>query len=298
MKTKAINAVKAGRKHPVAEEIMRFGSIIVGALFVAVGLEAFLIPNGFLDGGITGISILIANFLPVPMGVILGILNIPFIILTWLKVGHMSAIRTAVGIAVLAVATIVLHHMDPWTEEFFLALAYGGALLGVGIGLALRQGGALDGMESLASILSKSTRYSVDQLILVFNIVIFIVASFIVGPQQALASAALFYLAVAPMIKRVVDGDTYSRRARVATSKPAAVAEALRESVSGRILMEGSSVFENGEFTTPSGDISFTIPRLQEASVTETILDIDPDAIVVFLDIASLRGGSYEQKGH
>lgn len=298
MKTKAINAVKATRKHPLAEEIYRFTSIIIGALLVAIGLEAFLIPNGFLDGGITGISILISSFLPIPMGFVLGILNIPFVILTWLKVGHMSAIRTAVGIAVLALATIVLHHMEPWTEEFVLALAYGGALLGVGVGLALRQGGALDGMESLASILSKSTRYSVDQLILVFNIVIFIAASFVVGPQQALASAALFYLAVAPVIKKVVDGDSYSRRARVATSKPSEVAEALRTSVSGRILMEGSRVFENGEFLEASGDISFTIPRLQEASITDTILAIDPDAIVVFLDIASLRGGSYEQKGH
>lgn len=298
MKTKAINAVKASRKHPVAEEIYSFASIIVGAALVAFGLEGFLIPNGFLDGGITGISILIASFLPVPMGVILGILNIPFVVLMWLKFGHMNAIRTAVGIAVLAAGTIILHHMEPVTEEFVLALAYGGAALGIGIGLALRQGGALDGMEALASILSRSTRFSVDQLILVFNIVIFIVAAFVVGPQQALASAALFYLAVAPVIKKVVDGDSYSRRARVATSKPAEVAAALQDSVSGRILMEGSRVFADGEFTAASGDISFTIPRLQEASVTDTILDIDPDAVVVFLDIASLRGGSYEQKGH
>ena len=232
------------------------------------------------------------------MGVILGILNIPFIILTWIKVGHLSAIRTAVGVATLTVSTILLHHMDPWTTEFFLALAYGGALLGLGIGLALRQGGALDGTEALAAILADRTTYRVDQLILGFNIVVFTVAGFVVGPQEALASAALFYLAVAPMIERVVEFGGNARRARVVTQFPSEVAERMNELVHGRILQENSRVYADGEFSELSGDISFTIPRIQEAAVTEAILEIDPEAIVVFLDIASLRGGVYEKSKH
>jgi len=297
MKTKAVKILKS-KKHPILEETFRVVIIIFGALCVAIGLEAFLIPNGFLDGGITGLSIILAKFIQVPMGVILGILNIPFIILTWIKVGHRSAIRTAVGVATLTVATIVLHHMEPWTTEFFLALAYGGGLLGLGIGLALRQGGALDGTEALAAILADKTTYRVDQFILGFNIVVFTVAGFIVGPQEALASAALFYLAVAPMIERVVESGGNARRARVVTQFPMEVAEKMNEIVHGRVLQETSRVYVDGEFSEVSGDISFTLPRMQEAAVTDAILEIDPEAIVVFLDIASLRGGVYEKPKH
>jgi len=297
MKTKAARIVRRGHKNPVVQEIVKILSIAIGAVLVGFGLEAFLVPNGFLDGGITGVSIIISNLTGLPVGMLLGLLNIPFVILSWFKLGKMSAIRTAIGIAVLAGTTIILHHMEPWTTEFFLALAYGGALLGLGVGLALRQGGALDGTEALASILSQKSRFSVDQLILGVNILIFIVAACVLGPQEALASAALFYLAVAPIINKVVDGGgTVSRRVRVVTSNPDLVAETVRPLVSGRIIRERAQVYENGEFTECTGDISFVITRLQEASVTEAILEVDNEAVVSFVDIANLRGGTYENE--
>lgn len=298
MKTKAVKIIKKGRKHPIVEEFMRFFFIVLGAVLVGFGLEAFLIPNGFLDGGITGISIILSNFISVPVGFILAVLNIPFLILTWVKVGHLAAIRTAVGISALAITTIILHHMEPWTNEFVLALAYGGALLGLGVGLALRQGGALDGTEALASIWSGKSRFSVDQLILGINIFIFIGAAFVVGTREALASAALFYLAVAPIISKVVDGGSTLRRARVITNNPEEVAAAVRKVVTGRIVQEGSRVYDGSGFSELTGDISFNLPRLQEAVVLDVIIDADSEAVVTFMDISSLRGGIYEKSNH
>jgi uncharacterized membrane-anchored protein YitT (DUF2179 family) len=299
MRSKAVKVIKRSKNNPAFQEASRIFFIVVGALLVAFGLEGFLIPNGFLDGGVTGISIILATFIPIPMGIFLAILNIPFILLTWLKVGHASAIRTAIGVAVLAVSTVILHHMEPVTDEFLLALAYGGGLLGLGIGLALRQGGALDGTEALAAILADRTRWSVNQLILGVNIVIFISASFVLDQKYALASAALFFLVVAPVIKRVVDGDSGAKRARVVTAYPDEVAEALSPVVHRRILQESARVYRDGAFKEQIRDLTFTLPRLQEAEVTQVILDVDPDAVVSFTDIASLRGGIYEKThGH
>ena len=204
LKTKIKNMAKNGINHPILSEIYKIGMVVLGGLLVAFGLEAFLIPHGFLDGGVTGVSIILSNLSGLPMGLFLAILNLPFILLAWWKIGRRSAVRTSIGIATLSLSTIAMHHMDSLTDEFFVALLLGGSLLGLGVGLALRQGGALDGTEALASIISNKSPLAVDQIILLVNVAIFTVAGFVVGIESALASAVLFFFAVSPMIKRVV----------------------------------------------------------------------------------------------
>lgn len=232
-----------------------------------------------------------------PIGVFIGVLNLPFVLLVWWKVGYRSAIHTAIGIATLSVATILLHHMAPLTENFLLALFFGGALLGVGIGIALRNGGALDGTEALASLVSNRSAFSVDQIILGINVVIFTVAAFVIGAESAMASAALFFLAVSPMIKRVVDGNAEMKTARVMTNRPLEVANAIAPTIKRRISADKRYVFTEGEgFTNEMTELWFTVVRLEEAEVTELVLKTDPDASVIFNDVSSLHGGIYEEQ--
>lgn len=296
MKTRTVNFAKKTKKHPVMLETYKIASVMIGGLLVAFGLEAFLIPNGFLDGGVTGISIILAKFIDIPMGVFLGLLNIPFVILAWWKIGRKSAIRTAIGIATLSFGTIFMHHMEPLTTEFFIALLLGGSLLGFGIGIALRQGGALDGTEALASIISNKSPFAVNQLILFMNVGIFTGAAFVVGIESALASAVLFFFAVSPMIKRVVDGNSEIKSVRVITNNPQEVAESIEKVVKRRISVDKRFLFDKDKgFDEETHELTFVIARLEESEVTDRIIDIDPEAVVMFSEISSLRGGIYEE---
>lgn len=296
MKTKLAKAKHHAKKHPVILEAYRFISIILGGVIVALGLEAFLIPNGFIDGGVTGISIILSKLIPIPVGIFIAALNVPFVIVAWAKLGSRAALKTAVGVASLAISAILLHHMDPWTDNFLLALGYGGLLLGLGIGIALRQGGALDGTESLAAIISSQSRFSIDQLILGVNVVIFTAAAFLLEPQQAMASALLFYVVVTPIIKKIVDGSSTMKQARVITDNREDIAAVISEVTHRRITASTRRVYEEGKFDEEITEITFAVSRMEEVQVTEAIREVDPDAIISFVEISTLRGGAYEKE--
>lgn len=283
------------KRHPVLMETYRLGSIVLGGVLVAIGLQAFLIPNGFIDGGVTGVSIILSKLIPVPVGILIAVLNVPFVILVWIKRGDRSAFRTALGVASLAVAALVFHGIGPWTSNFTLALGYGGLLLGVGVGLALRQSGALDGTDSLASIISSNSRWSVDQLILAVNLIVFGASALLLEIHAAMASALLYYVVVTPIIRKIVDGGSSMKQARILTLNSEAVAAAVFKVTHRRITMINRRVYGTGKKDKEIIEVSFTVSRLEESLVTETVLDIDQDAIVSFTEISTLRGGAYEQ---
>lgn len=289
-------------KHPKLFELYKIASVMLGGLLFALGLEVFLIPNGFLDGGVTGVSILLSKVLGVPMAYFLFVLNLPFVFLAWKNMGRRSAIRTTIGIATLTVATLVLHHMDPWTDEFFIALSFGGALLGIGVGLALRHSGALDGAETLASVIASKTNFPVSRLILAINLVVFGAAIFVVGLESALASALLFFFAVSPMIDRIVHGDNSVRTARVVTMEPTTVARVVEETIHRRISITEHKLYnsESDSFDETIYELSFAMARLEESEITEKISEVDPDASVIFMEVSSLHGNKFKDlvEGH
>ena len=283
------------KKHPLLMELYRLASIIFGGVLVALGLQAFLIPNGFIDGGVTGVSIILSKLIPLPVGIFIAVLNVPFVILVWIKRGDKSAFRTALGVASLAIFAVIFHHMTPWTSNFILALGYGGLFLGVGIGLALRHSGALDGTDSLASIISSNSRWSVDQLILAVNMLVFGVAALLLEAQAAMASALLYYVVVTPIIRKVVDAGSRMKQARILTMNSQAVAAAALKVTHRRITTISRNIYDVGKRSKEITEVSFTVSLLEEALVIEAILDIDSDAIISFTDISTLRGGAYEQ---
>lgn len=297
MKSKVKQIGKKAQGHPILSEFFKIISVIIGGLLVAFGLEAFLIPNEFLDGGVTGVSIILSKIFEIPMGFFLAVLNLPFVLLAWWKIGRKSAVRTSIGIATLSISTIFMHHMEPLTDEFFIALLLGGSLLGLGIGIALRQGGALDGTEALASIISNKSPFAVNQLILFINIGVFTASAFVVGLESALASAVLFFFAVSPMIERVVDGNAEMKSVRIITSQPIEVAEQISKIVSRRISADKRFIYEEGKgFDSEVHELTLNISRLEESELTDNVLQADPDAIVMFNEISSLHGGIYENK--
>lgn len=294
-----IKISKKTRNHPVLDELFKTSAVIVGAILVAVGLELFLVPNGFLDGGIVGISIILTNFLALPLGAFIAVLNLPFLFLAYKHSGWRTACRTAIGIAVLSASTIALHHFhaEPLTHEFTLALGYGGLLLGVGVGLALRYGGALDGTEILAVSLSNKINLGVDQIILSINFFIFLVAGFVFTPERAMASFLLFYVVVTPIIKKVMEGGSETKSVQIFSTKHAEITEAIHQKLNKKVVLLDA----HKDDLLPDHDLKILmtfVPRIEESAITETVEDIDPNAIIVFSDVASIRGGMFSKNKH
>ncbi|WP_114423569.1 YitT family protein [Nocardioides houyundeii] len=283
------------KKHPVASEIYKITSIVVGAFVFAIGLEGFLIPNDFLDGGVVGVSIITARFVDVPIGVFIGLLNIPFVALAWVMIGRRSAVRSGIGIGTLSIATILLHHMHPITEQSWLALICGGAMIAVGIGVALRHGGALDGTEVLATILASRTKFTVGQLILYLNLAVFTVAGFVISWEAALLSAVLFYVVVKDLVDQIAHGESGARQVRVTTERYEEVARMVSAHTNRPVLVSKQQRFyADVGLAEEVWVLSFATTRLEEVAIAEEIEEVDPEANITFSDIANLHGPMYE----
>lgn len=283
------------RRHPVLTEVTKAAVIMLGAVLVAAGLELFLVPNDFLDGGVVGVSIILSNFINVPLGVFIGVLNIPFLVVAYKHSGFKTAARTALGIATLSIATILLHHSDPLTEEFVLALGYGGVLVGVGVGLALRFGGALDGTEILAVTLATRTRFGVEQIILAINFVIFVVAAFVLSPERAMASFLLFYVVVTPIIKKVMDSGNDMKVIQIMSSNHEDVAEAIHEVLNRKVIFTDA---HKDDINDTLKIVTTFVARAEEAILVERVEEVDPEAIILVTDAANLHGSIFTKNKH
>ena len=178
------------RKQPdVMKKALRGLAVIIGAFITAYGLEAVLIPNNVSDGGVTGLSIVGSELIGMPLGVLIAILNIPFVFLGYKQIGKSFAIYSVLGIASLAIGTVVMHEISPIIEsDTLLVTVVGGIIIGFGMGLALRNGGALDGIDMLAVLLSRKLPFGTSDLILFLNMFVFIVVSTVFGLQGAILS--------------------------------------------------------------------------------------------------------------
>jgi len=294
-----LKAAKAGlirgNKHPVIGEVLKISAIMVGAVLVAVGLELFLVPNGFLDGGVVGISIILTSFFNIPLGVFIGILNIPFLVVAFKHAGFKSAVRTALGIATLSFSTILLHHSHPLTEEFVLALGYGGLLLGVGVGLALRYGGALDGTEILAVTLANRTRFGVDQIILAINFFIFLVAAFVFTPERAMASFLLFYVVVTPIIKKVMEGGNEAKTVQIMSKMHTEIADAIHEALNRKVIFVDA---HKDDINDTLKIVTTFCARAEEATLIEAVDAVDPEAVIIITEAANIHGSIFSKNKH
>lgn len=169
--------------------------VITGAIIMAIGLEQFLVPNNILDGGIVGISIIVSHLSGLPLGLFIFLLNIPFFFLGYKQIGKTFALSTALGITTLSIATVLLHPIEPVTNDLLLSTVFGGIVLGTGVGIVIRYGGSLDGTEIMAILFNKNSPFSVGEIIMFFNLIIFAIAGFVFTWEQAMYSVLAYFIA-------------------------------------------------------------------------------------------------------
>ena len=267
--------------------------IIIGGFITAYGLEAILIPNNVSDGGVTGLSIVGSQLFGLPLGMLIGIINIPFVWLGYKQIGKSFALYSIIGIASLAISTSLMHHVPTIIEgDTLLVTVVGGIIIGFGMGLALRNGGALDGIDMLAVLLSRKVPFGTSDLILFLNMFVFIVVSTVFGLQGAILSGLAYFIA-SKVIHIVEEGLSGSKTFKIITTQPEIMVETIRDRLGrGATYTEAYGGYSNEQFK----EITCVINRMEESKIKDIIHEIDPSAFVVVYDVAEVRGGNFKKK--
>jgi len=272
--------------------------LVAGVFSAALGLEAFMLPNGLFDGGVTGISLLAARLLPgdPPLSVLLVVLNLPFVWLGYRQLGKGFALRALAAILALAVVLETVH-FPVVTQDKMLIAVFGGFFLGAGIGMAMRGGGVLDGTEILAVYLSRRASLSVGDFVLVLNILIFIIVALVLDVPTALYSI-LTYLAASKTIEFVVNGIEEYTGVTIISEHSDAIRRALTERLGrGVTVYAGHRGYgSRGERPNPI-DIVFTVvTRLEVTQVTDEVNRLDPKAFMIMHSVNDAKGGMVKKR--
>ncbi|MBI0576935.1 YitT family protein [Neobacillus cucumis] len=291
--TEGINTIQH-RKYPLSKIIRRAIAITIGAIIMATGLEIFLVPNHVIDGGITGISIMLSHLSGWQLGIFLFLFNLPFVYLGFKHLGKSFAFSTIYGIFVLSIFTSLFHPVPAFTNDILLATVFGGIIAGIGVGIVIRNGGALDGTEILAIVIHKKVPFSVGEIIMFINIFILGTSGFVFGWDRAMYSLLAYVLAT-KAIDTVVAGMEGSKSVWIISEKAQAIGQAVTER-----LGRGVTYFEGkGAFSGDNKKVIFSIiTRLEESKLKMLVEDIDPSAFLAIADVSDVRGRFKKKKIH
>jgi len=270
--------------------------IILGILSAGFGLEGFLIPNSFIDGGVTGISMLASELTKYPLPLLIILINIPFVILGFTQIGKAFAIKSIVAITGLALA-ITFIHFPVITSDKLLIAVFGGFFIGAGIGFTIRGGGVLDGTEVLAIYLGKRTGLTIGDIILVFNIIIFSFAAYLLSMEAALYSI-LTYLAASKTVDFVITGVEEYTGITIVSSHSEEIRLMIIEKLGrGVTIYNGKRGFgKNGDNLNCTDIIYTVISRLEIAKLQTEVDKIDPNAFIVMTRIKDTKGGMIKKR--
>lgn len=265
--------------------------ILLGILSATLGLKGFLLPAHLVDGGATGISLLLAQLIPIPLAVLLILINAPFVVIAHRVIGKSFSIKA--GIAILGLAMMVsITHLPAITNDKLLIAVFGGCFLGIGIGLSMRGGAVLDGTEIMAIYLSRRIGWTIGDIILVANILIFAVAAFLLSTETAMYSI-LTYLSASKMVDFLIDGlEEYTGVTIISTHS-----EEIRLAIISS-LGAGITIYKGNRGFTRHGDarddieiLHTVITRLELHKLHRIMDSIDPQAFVIMQSIRDTKGG-------
>ncbi|MBI5695569.1 MAG: YitT family protein [Nitrospirae bacterium] len=261
--------------------------ILLGILSAGMGVKGFLLPSRFIDGGVTGISMLVSYSSGLPLPVLLLVINLPFIVLGYNKIGRLFVLKSVLAITGLAVC-LALVHFPVVTQDKLLTSVFGGFFLGTGIGLAIRGGAVLDGTEIVALLVDKSNLpLRVGDVILIFNVVIFSVAVFVLGVEPALYSI-LTYLAASKTVDFILHGVEEYTAVIIVSEK----SDEIRDAIVGQLNL-GVTVYKGrgGKTGKETHILYCVVTRLEIGRVRTIAQDIDSSVFVVVHTLSDVSGG-------
>ncbi len=276
----------------LAKDIILMGLGIGSAAF---GLESFLLPNNFIDGGATGISLLISEITKVPLYILLILINIPFIFLAYKIVGRVFAIKTGIAITGLALCVAFIHFPEV-THDNLLVAIFGGFFLGAGIGLSVRGGAVIDGTEVLAIFLSRKFSTTIGDIIIIINIIVFSVAANLLSIETALYSM-ITYIAASKTLDFVIEGIDEYTGVTIISSHNHEIGEMIINNMGRGITVYNGKRGYGKSGETREVDILYTvITRLELNKLKSEIEKIDPYSFVVMSSVKDTKGGMIKKR--
>lgn len=271
----------------VFREALNAGLIVLGIFSAGLGLKGFLLSSRFIDGGVTGVSMLLSDVLALPLSVLILVINLPFIALGYRQIGRFFAIKSTLAIAGLSLCLAFVKFPDV-TPDRLLTAVFGGFFIGAGIGLAIRGGAVLDGTEIAALLISKSSHLlKVGDVILMLNVLIFSAAAFFLGLEPALYSM-LTYFAASKTVDFLIHGIDEYTAITIVSDRSAEIRQAII-----RDLGRGVTVYKGrGGLRDVEQDILFSVvTRLEIGRVKSVANSYDEEAFIVFHPLADAQGG-------
>ena len=278
------------------DELLDFVYILLGVLSASFGLAGIIIPNDFIDGGVTGISLILNEItgFDVSLGIVL--INLPFIILAFTSIGRRFAVKSIIGITLFALAVHYIHY-PVLTNDKILAAAFGGFFLGLGIGLAIRGGSILDGTEVLAIFISRKSGLSVGNIIMLFNILIFCAGAYFLSVETALY-AIITYFAASKTVDFVIDGIEEYIGVTIISEKNEEIRKSIVDNMKlGCTIYKGQNGYSGEGESLKDINIVFTvITRLEMSKLHTEISKVDEKAFVIMNSIKDTKGGVLKAK--
>ncbi|HIT10457.1 MAG TPA: YitT family protein [Candidatus Onthousia faecigallinarum] len=265
--------------------IRSFFFLTIGAILAAYALEAFLIPNTILDGGVTGVSTILTKVTGVPLSFFILILNIPFVCVGYLNLGRGFLVRTVYSMLLFSVCLTLFNSFEPITDQMLLATVFGGALLGIGVGLVIHFGGCVDGTESVAIVISKKSPFSVGQVVLVFNLIIYTVAGLIFGFDRAMYSLLTYFITFR-VIDFVSEGMEQAKAALIITDH----GENLAAEIYKRLGRTVTFIQGNGLISGEKEVLYCVLTRIEIFELRHLVEEMDDSAFVTILEVSEIIG--------
>ncbi len=273
--------------------VVDFMGMTLGAIIAAFAIEEFLVPCTILDGGVVGIGIIISTLSKIPLSVLTICLNVPFLVFGARKLGKMFIAKSAYSMAVFSVFLDVFSHIGNVTEEYLLAVCFGGVILGIGVGLVIKFGGCLDGTETAAILLNKKTNFSVGNFVLICNVVIFAAAGIVLRSFDRAMYSLLTYFITSKVLDIVESGMEQTKAAMIITNDAKDISEKIYTRLGRTVtIMEGE-----GLVTGKKVVLYCVLTRFEIHELKDIIKTIDSSAFIAVSDVSEIIGNHVKKSG-
>lgn len=272
--------------------LTRLIGLLFGSMVYSAGLNLFLVPNSIIDGGVVGISLILAELTKISFSVWIILLNAPFFYIGFRRLGLNMALSSSFAVMVLSLWSKIFEGMDPITKDPFLGTIFGGVIIGIGVGIVIRSGGSLDGTEIMAILLDSKTSFSVGEIVLFFNLFILGSAGFVFSWNSAMYSLVAYFIC-SRLIDTVSDGLDSTKGVFIVTSNYDEVSNAIVHDMRKAVtLLHGQ-----GGFLREDKDILYcVVSRLEVTKLKQVVQSIDPQAFLSIFDVQEVEGGRIGKK--
>ena len=271
--------------------VLSYMFITIGILLASLALEIFLIPNRIIDGGITGITIILSFLTNINLSIFIIVINIPCLLLGFKHLGKNFLIRTTFAMIIFSFLLEQFKQVDVVTNDVLLATVFGGILLGIGVGFVIRYGACLDGVETIAILINKKTSFSVGQVILLVNLVIYMVAGIVFGWDRAVYSIMTYFITY-KLIDIVSEGLEQAKSALIITNHGDEIANSIYKKLGRTVtFIEGEGLISGKKVV-----LYVVVTRIELRELKKIIEDDDVSAFMTITDVSEIVGQHIKKK--